>query len=60
MMSLSQISIEYMDGKVAQHYYGYGTEPREGVLHLHQVDQTEQTMTLVLANVRSYTTKRIQ
>lgn len=54
------VSVEYLDGRIEGYRCEYTSGPKEGVLHLGNVDGTSQTMTLVLANVRCYTERRIR
>lgn len=54
------ISVEYIDGRVEGYRCAWTSGPNEGVLNLGDVEGTEQTMTIVLANVRNYSKKRIR
>lgn len=59
-MSRSVITVEYIDGKTETIHYGWAPEPKNGVLNLLDVENTLDSRTIVLANVRSYTVRRLQ
>jgi hypothetical protein len=56
----SEVTVEYMDGRTETIHYGWAPAPKDGLLHLLDVENTSESRTLVLANVRSYTVRRIR
>lgn len=58
--TLYQITIHYMDGRTDVISYGWGREPKDGILHLYDVENTDRSRAVILANVRSYDVQRIR
>lgn len=58
--TLYEITVAYVNGHTETITYGWGRAPKDGVLHLYDVENTDRSRSLVLANVLSYETRRLR
>lgn len=58
--TLYEITVTYTDGSTDTITYGWGSAPKNGVLHLYDVEGTDRSRSLVLANVRHYDVRRLR
>lgn len=55
-----EITVEYMDGRTEVIRCEWTSGPKDGVLHMGNVEQTSNSRHMVLSNVRVYTERRIR